>query len=25
VLSNTELWGPTHFHYFIDRLNDTVK
>ena len=25
VLNNTELWGPTHFHYFIDRLNNTVK
>ena len=25
VLNNTELWGPTHFHHFIDRLNDTVK
>ena len=25
VLNNTELWGPTHFHYFIDKLNDTVK
>ena len=25
VLNNTELWGPTHFHYFIDRLNETVK
>jgi hypothetical protein len=25
VLSNTELWGPTHFHHFIDRLNETVK
>ena len=25
VLNNTELWGPTHFHYFIDRLNDSVK
>ena len=25
VLNNTELWGPTHFHHFIDRLNQTVK
>ena len=25
VLNNTELWGPTYFHYFIDRLNDSVK
>ena len=25
VLNNTELWGPTHFHHFIDRLNETVK
>lgn len=25
VLNNTQLWGPTHFHYFIDRLNQTVK
>ena len=25
VLNNTELWGPTHFHYFIDKLNETVK
>ena len=25
VLNNTELWGPTHFHHFIDRLNNTVK
>ena len=25
VLANTELWGPTHFHYIIDKLNETVK
>ena len=25
VLRNTELWGPTHFHHFINKLNDTVK
>ena len=25
VLNNTELWGPTHFHHFIERLNETVK
>ena len=25
VLNNTELWGPTHFHYFIDKLNENVK
>ena len=25
VLSNTELFGPTHFHHFIDRLNESVK
>ena len=25
VLTNTELWGPTHFHHFIDKLNETVK
>ena len=25
VLNNTELWGPTHFHHFIQKMNDTVK
>ena len=25
VLSNTQLFGPTYFHYFIDRLNAQVK
>jgi len=25
VLNNTQLWGPTYFHHFINRLNDTVK
>ena len=25
VLNNTELWGPTHFHHFIDKLNESVK
>ena len=25
VLNNTQLWGPTYFHHFIDRLNDEVK
>ena len=25
VLNNTELYGPTYFHYIIDYLNETVK
>ena len=25
VLNNTQLFGPTYFHYFIDRLNAQVK
>jgi hypothetical protein len=25
TLNNTQLWGPTHFHHFIDKLNNTVK
>ena len=25
VLNNTVLYGPTHFHYFIERLNAKVK
>ena len=25
VLNNTELYGPTYFHYIIDNLNETVK
>jgi hypothetical protein len=25
VLNNTQLFGPTYFHYFIDKLNAEVK
>ena len=25
VLNNCVLYGPTHFHYFIDRLNNQVR
>ena len=25
TLNNVELWGPTNFHYIIDKLNETVK
>ena len=25
VLNNSELYGPTYFHYIIDYLNETVK
>jgi hypothetical protein len=25
VLNNTQLYGPTYFHYFIDKLNEKVK
>ena len=25
VLTNTQLYGPTYFHFFIDKLNEQVK
>ena len=25
VLKNTQLYGPTYFHYFINKLNETIK
>ena len=24
VLKNSKLWGPTHFHHFIEKMNDIV-